>query len=303
MDSTGHVPSQPLSPDEARRYSGLSPFQLKDELIRWARRLLRGRRRRRTSSSTPAAATPTGSRPRRARRSSCSGSSRSQESKRVWDEPDLGGMPHADGHRRPLARVPDARATARGATLLRRALDYGVSDARLRRRRVRARAGRRDHRRQLPRARSHARARRAGRATLPRRRRCATAARRRASSTCSPSRAARRRCATCSTASWRTRILQPRRHDRARHADLHALPRDPAPRRLRASRPSRSSRREMAGRAPHLAVPRRGDRASWTIPKIKAFFLVNPSNPASFAMRRRRIEQHRRAGARRSGPT
>jgi len=29
-------PSQPLSPEEARRYSGLSPFQLKDELIRWA---------------------------------------------------------------------------------------------------------------------------------------------------------------------------------------------------------------------------------------------------------------------------
>ena len=43
MDSTGHVPSQPLSPDEARRYSELSPFQLKDELIRWARRLHAGR--------------------------------------------------------------------------------------------------------------------------------------------------------------------------------------------------------------------------------------------------------------------
>ena len=60
------------------------------------------------------------------------------------------------------------RTTSRGADCSRRALDYARRRAALRRRRVRARAGRRDRRRQLPRARPHAGARRAIVHALPR---------------------------------------------------------------------------------------------------------------------------------------
>jgi len=49
-----------------------------------------------------------------------------EEARRIWEEPGLGGMPHADGIaarcRAYLARIPDSP----GATLLRRAIAYGV---------------------------------------------------------------------------------------------------------------------------------------------------------------------------------
>ena len=65
-----------------------------------------------------------------------------------------------------------------------------------------------------------------------------------------------------------------RRHDRARHADLHALHRDDAPRGLRAEG------------GEHRAAPQE-NRFQFTDeeikkledPKIKAFFVVNPGNP------------------------
>src|SRR6478736_6000167 len=118
-------PSQPLSPEEARRYSGLSPFQLKDELIRWARQfatgeaathkfLDAGRGNPNWISTTP--------------RESffLLGQFALEESKRVWDEPDLGGMPQMAGCADRM-RAFLARADGPGAVLLRRALDYGVT--------------------------------------------------------------------------------------------------------------------------------------------------------------------------------
>jgi aspartate 4-decarboxylase len=125
MDSTGHVPSQPLSPDEARRYSGLSPFQLKDELIQWARHFSTGEAATHkfldAGRGNPnwIATTPRES-------FFLLGQFALEESKRVWDEPDLGGMPQAAGCADRM-RAFLSRADGAGAVLLRRALDYGVT--------------------------------------------------------------------------------------------------------------------------------------------------------------------------------
>ena len=123
------------------------------------------------------------------------------ESKRVLDlPPGVGGMPKARGHRRRGSR-PGWRSTPTcpAPTFLAAHGALGGQEVRLRRRCLRPRAGRLDHRRQLPGARPHARAQRADRARVPavgdvRRRRA-----RRARSTSTRSRAARRRCATSSS--------------------------------------------------------------------------------------------------------
>ena len=159
-----------------------------------------------------------------------------------------------------LARVPEAAPSGPGAKLLARALDYGVDDAGLRRRRVRPRAGRRHHRRQLPDARPHA--------------------------ACTPRPIVRKylekamydgrppagkfdlfaveggTAAMCYVfgSLVANRVLAARRHDRARHADLHALPRDAPARASSRSRRSRSSRARCADGRHDVAVPRRGDR-------------------------------------------
>ena len=116
---------QRTNPDVSQ-YAALSPFQLKDELIRWARDFSQqkaathqfldaGRGNPNWVATTPREAFFT------------LGQFALQESKRVWDEPDLGGMPHAEGIaerlRAFLAGAGDANA---GAQLLVRAVDYGV---------------------------------------------------------------------------------------------------------------------------------------------------------------------------------
>jgi aspartate 4-decarboxylase len=110
---------------EASRYAALSPFELKDELIKWAKDysqqkaathqfLDAGRGNPNWVATTPREAF------------FILGQFALGESKRVWDEPGLGGMPHA-------ARIADRlRAYLRGvegegAQLLGRALDYGVA--------------------------------------------------------------------------------------------------------------------------------------------------------------------------------
>jgi aspartate 4-decarboxylase len=117
-------PSRP-EPEEARRYSQLSPFQLKDELIKWARAFSRGdaaahkfldagRGNPNWVATTPREAF------------FLLGQFALDESKRVWDEPELGGMPHPAGSAERL-RAFLARADGPGAVLLRRALDYGAA--------------------------------------------------------------------------------------------------------------------------------------------------------------------------------
>jgi aspartate 4-decarboxylase len=61
--------------------------------------------------------------------------------------------------------------------------------------------------------------------------------------------------------------LLPRRHDRARHADLHAVPRDDAPRGLRAER-----RQDVARSGRTSSSSRADDLKKLEDPKIKAFF-------------------------------
>jgi aspartate 4-decarboxylase len=103
----------------------LSPFQLKDELIRSARDfslsksathgfLDAGRGNPNWVATTPREAFFT------------LGRFALSESKRVWDEPGLGGMPHADGIADRLRKALSRTGEAAGAELLRRALDYGT---------------------------------------------------------------------------------------------------------------------------------------------------------------------------------
>ena len=91
---------------------------------------------------------------------------------------------------------------------------------------------------------------------------CDGAAAQGARSTSSPSRAGPRRCATCSTALVSEPLLQQGRHHRARHADLHAVPRDAAPRATTASRSwSRSTQTARRRRATPGSTPTRDRQA------------------------------------------
>ena len=108
-------------------------------------------------------------RDRTARRpSSCSGSSRSLESKRVLDlPPGVGGMPKAAGVAGAAGGLADeARRHARRALPAAHGA-VGGEEVRLRRRQVRPRADGLDHRRPLPRAGPHAGAQRTDRARVP----------------------------------------------------------------------------------------------------------------------------------------
>ena len=122
------------------------------------------------------------------------------ESKRVLDlPPGVGGMPQATGIAGRLEAWLDEARRHAGCALPAGDGAVGGEEVRLRRRQVRARAGRLDHRRQLPGAGPHAGAQRADRARVPavgdvRRRRG-----RRASSSSTRSRAAPPPCATSSS--------------------------------------------------------------------------------------------------------
>ena len=108
-----YMTQQQTTPEKAT-LEALSPFQLKDELIRWARDFSQqkaathqfldaGRGNPNWVATTPREAFFT------------LGQFALQESKRVWDEPDLGGMPRARWHRRSSARVPHRRERRRGS--------------------------------------------------------------------------------------------------------------------------------------------------------------------------------------------
>ena len=110
---------------DPRTYAGLSPFELKNELIKWARdftqqksatheMLNAGRGNPNWIATTPREAFFT------------LGQFALQESKRVWQGPHLGGMPHAEGIADRL-RAHLGRSSGDGADLLQGALDYGVS--------------------------------------------------------------------------------------------------------------------------------------------------------------------------------
>ena len=115
---------EPSSDVEASQYSELSPFQLKDELIKWARDFTQqkaathkflnaGRGNPNWIATTPREAY------------FLLGQFALQESTRVWDQPNLGGMPHAEGIADRLRAYLDG-AKGAGADLLRRGVAYGI---------------------------------------------------------------------------------------------------------------------------------------------------------------------------------
>ena len=146
--------------------------------------------------------------------------------------PGVGGMPQATRHR--LATDGMARQTCgpAGRRVPRRTGALGSAEVRLRRRQVRARAGGLDHRRQLPGAGPHAGAQRADRARVP-----AVGDVRAAATQGHVQAVCRRGRHGGDVLHLQVDEDQPaverRRHHRARHADLHAVPRDAAPRGLR----------------------------------------------------------------------
>jgi len=112
-------------PVEVGGLQQLSPFQLKDLLIRSARDFSRskaathnfldaGRGNPNWVATTPREAFFT------------LGRFALSESKRIWDEPGIGGMPHADGIGERLRRYVARAGEGLGADLLGRAIDYAV---------------------------------------------------------------------------------------------------------------------------------------------------------------------------------
>lgn len=105
----------------------LSPFELKDELIKRAEEsvakeatshkfLNAGRGNPNWISTTPREAFFS------------LGQFALTESERVWNEPDLGGMPHMDGIAERFEDFLNALGTTRATDLLRRAVHYGVTE-------------------------------------------------------------------------------------------------------------------------------------------------------------------------------
>ncbi len=111
--------SDPL--ERFRRFETLSPFELKDDLIKLAKDpesvhvfLDAGRGNPNWIATTPREAY------------FLFGRFGVEESKRVWDEPDLGGMPKRDGAGGRFDAFVTHNADQPGAALLRTMIDYGV---------------------------------------------------------------------------------------------------------------------------------------------------------------------------------
>src|SRR5205085_1738747 len=113
-------------PEESAELAGLSPFELKDKLIRYAKDrthdkavahkfLDAGRGNPNWVATTPREAFLG------------LGTFALEESKRTWDEPDLGGMPKADGIANRLSEFLERAPKSPGHMLLSKSLDYVVS--------------------------------------------------------------------------------------------------------------------------------------------------------------------------------
>jgi aspartate 4-decarboxylase len=122
--ATGVVRHLSVTLDQQRELEKLSPFELKDKLIQLAGEASRkstqtmlnaGRGNPNWIATTPRQAFFT------------LGSFAIEESKRVWDEPDLGGMPQKAGIAKRLREFLDSNPKAPGGNLLRTAVDFAIS--------------------------------------------------------------------------------------------------------------------------------------------------------------------------------
>lgn len=123
--ATGAVRHLSVTLDQQRELEKLSPFELKDKLIHLAADAARqstqtmlnaGRGNPNWIATTPRQAFFT------------LGSFAIEESKRVWDEPDLGGMPQKPGIAKRLSEFLDKNPDAPGRSLLQAAIDYAISE-------------------------------------------------------------------------------------------------------------------------------------------------------------------------------
>jgi aspartate 4-decarboxylase len=123
--ATGVVRHLSVTLDQQRELEKLSPFELKDKLIHLAADASRqstqtmlnaGRGNPNWIATTPRQAFFT------------LGSFAIEESKRVWDEPDLGGMPQKSGISKRLKEYLDKNPNAPGRNLLQAAIEYAISE-------------------------------------------------------------------------------------------------------------------------------------------------------------------------------
>jgi aspartate 4-decarboxylase len=113
--------------EQQKEFEKLSPFELKDMLIHAAGEAARersqsmlnaGRGNPNWIATTPREAFFT------------LGNFALEESKRVWDEPDLGGMPQKDGIAKRLSGFLEKNRNAPGAKMIQTAIDHGVKEFR-----------------------------------------------------------------------------------------------------------------------------------------------------------------------------
>jgi len=123
--ATGVVRHLSVTLEQQKELEKLSPFELKDKLIHLAGEssqqsaqtmLNAGRGNPNWIATTPREAFFT------------LGSFALQESKRVWDEPDLGGMPQKSGIAKRLTQFLDSNPQAPGVGMLRTAIEYAIKE-------------------------------------------------------------------------------------------------------------------------------------------------------------------------------
>jgi aspartate 4-decarboxylase len=123
--ATGAVRHLSVTLEQQKELEKLSPFELKDKLIQLAgdaaqhstqTMLNAGRGNPNWIATTPRDAFFT------------LGSFAVQESKRVWDQPDLGGMPQKPGIAKRLADFLTSNPNAPGTSMLRAAVDFAVKE-------------------------------------------------------------------------------------------------------------------------------------------------------------------------------
>jgi aspartate 4-decarboxylase len=123
MNATGVVRKLSVTLEQEKQFEKLSPFELKDKLIHLARESSRksaramlnaGRGNPNWIATTPRNAFFT------------LGNFAVQESKSVWDRPDLGGMPQQDGIAKRFERYAAANFAASGVDFLTRAVKYAT---------------------------------------------------------------------------------------------------------------------------------------------------------------------------------
>ena len=272
-----------------RKFETLSPFEIKDELIKLAKD---------TSRTTQSAflnagrGNPNWIATCRAKASSCSGNSPSPRASASWST-----RPASAACRRPRAAPArldawlDKHADMPGAPFLKAMVPYAVKKVRLRAGRLRARAHRFDHRRQLSGARPHARAQRAHRARISAVGDVRRAAACRASSTSTRSRAAPRRCATSSNRSRPIACCAP--------GDTIALGTPIFTPYIEMTHLEDYDLKVVNIRAPQENRFQYTDEEIKKLedPKIKAFFVVNPGNPQRHGDEQGDDRQDHHAGA------